>query len=177
MRDYENPIYVPRLPLKIIACAYILWFVVVPSVVLIRSGQLQGLPVFIAGGLTLTGMGLGALFVHRLILWFHYTFFWYITAAFAVGSGLCAGSIAVGLFTLPPIPSVPLSPTLQAIVQTLIIPGAIVGIVILVLVFRPRPRPAAPQPVAPAPVPTATPAPVDPAAAIRERRRKLGLDK
>jgi hypothetical protein len=179
MRDYENPTHVPRLPLKIIASAYVLWFVVVPSVVLIRTQPILDLPLTIMEGLTLTGIALGFLFIHRLILWFYYTFFWYILAALAVGSALCAGTVAVGILKLPAITS-PVPIAISADLQPLIfIPGAILGVVGLILVFRPGSRPAAPTPPAPAPLPTPKPVapPIDHAAAIRERRKKLGLDK
>lgn len=172
MRDYENPTHIPRTPLKIIAAAYLLWFVVVPSVVLIRTRPILDLPMTIMEGLTLTGAALGFLFIHRLFLWFYYTFFWYILAALAVGSALCAGTVAVGLLKLPVITSpIPIVFS-QDLLQVIFIPGAILGVIGIIWVFRPGVRPAAPPP---APAPAPAPKPIDHAEAMLERRKKLGL--
>lgn len=174
MRDYENPTHIPSLPLKIIACSYILWFVVIPVIALARTGRFTDLPMYIALGLTLSGIGLGLLFIHRLILWFHYAFYWYIAAVAGVILMFCAGTVIVGVFSLPTIPAVSLPDSLQIF----LIPGAIMGGAALIYVLLRR-RPAAPttitQPVATPPPPQ--PVPYNSDKAIEERRRKLGLDK
>lgn len=177
MSDPGDPTRIPILPLKIITATYILWFVVFPVVLFIRQGRLSDIPLTIALGLTLVGVGLGTLFIHRLFLWFYYTFFWYILAALAVGSAFCAATLAVGVFTLPTIPS---SSAIPVPLQALFIPGAIIGVIALVLVFRTGGKPIAVKSIqtAPTPAPVAKPpAGPSPDELLKERRKKLGLDK
>lgn len=176
----DDPTTVPPLPLKIVTAALIALFVVLPTGRVILQSNFASIPLMVAGGLSFVGLILGLMFLHRIILWIHYRFYWYIMAAFYTLLAVTAAIFFRPLFT--PLQIGGLS-SMSLIGQSLLIPGAIVGIVAIVLAFRHGrlPTPAnVEQPVVPTPPPISVPPPqkriLDSAQQIAARKKDLGLD-
>jgi len=176
----DNPTTIPSVPLKIITASLVMLLVVLPVLAVVKSGQVGSIPTVIAGGLTFAVITLGLMFLHRIILWIHYRFYWYVTAV------LFAILFMIGLIFVVNMTSstqIAVLNTTPAWVVTIFIPGAIIGIIAIVLVFRRgrSPTPAQVKPVSPSPVAPLPPAPrekqiLDTAQQIAARKKDLGLD-
>lgn len=179
----DDPVSVPPLPLKIVTAALIALFVVLPTGRVILQSDFASVPLMVAGGLSFVGLILGLMFLHRIILWIHYRFYWYIMAAFYTLLAVTAAIFFRPLFT--PLQIGGLS-SMSLVGQSLLIPGAIVGIVAIVLAFRhgrlPSPVDTEQPTTLTPPAPTPTPAPnpqkhiLDTAQQIASRKKGLGLD-
>lgn len=174
----DNPTSVPPLPIKIIATALFILFVVLPITGLFISGSVASIPLMASGGLTIIGLMLGLMFIQRIIIWIYYRFYWYILAAVyvvlvVVGFDFIMGSAASTQLRF--IDSFPL------LSKSLMIPGAFVGVVALVIVFR-HGAPKEPKDISPqSPQSPTKPAPrqkqiLDTAQQIASRKRDLGID-
>lgn len=177
---HDDPTSIPPLPLKITASALVALFIILPIVSLILMGELGSIPVIVLGGLTFVGFMLGLMFVHRIILWIHYRFYWYVMAAWYVVLAVFAYIVIVPTITPLQIATVNRLPLWG---QSLLVPGAIVGIVALVLVFRhgrlpspPNNAPPIPTGVNPPPAPNKPTQMLSTAQQIAARKSNLGID-
>lgn len=175
----DSPTAIPPTPLKIVTAGLVMLFVGVPIFALIKSGRLGSVPLVTACGFTFVVIGLGLMFLHRILLWIYYRFYWYVMAVVYAILFMIAVVAVVTLITDKQLAAVDNVPAWTA---SLFIPGAIVALIVIVLVFRygRTPRASASKP-APAPVvPTPAPPPqkqiLNTAQQIAARKSNLGLN-
>lgn len=180
MRDYENPVHVPPMALKILSLGLIAAFIVAPLVAALRSGNPGNLLVLIGAGLALVGLVIGMMFIYRLVLWFIFAFYWYIAAI----SGIVLFLLSlIYISDVLPMPTLPDTTNVSPLINVLILGGVVFGIVALYLVFRSGGAKQSTKAQPPPSVATPPPAPskqkriLDTAQQIASRRRDLGLDK
>lgn len=174
----DSPTTIPPVPLKIIAASLVMLFVVAPVLAVVKSGQVGSIPTVIAGGLTLAVLILGLMFLHRILLWIHYRFYWYVAAVFCAILFMGGLILVVNMNSSTQFVILNTTPTWIA---SLFIPGAIIGIIAIVWIFRRDRSPKPISPNSPAPVPAPPPVPkqeqiLSTAQQIAARKKGLGLD-
>lgn len=177
MQKLSDITHVPPLALKLMAGGLFMFWVVVPSAYLLRSGQIEYIPMVLAGGLGIIGMTIILAFIRRVILWLHFMFYWYLMGCWGLVVILLSVALVFGLLTIPP----DITQTGISILESLnliLVPGAIFGIAVLIFVFR---QGRAPQTIVVSPLPEdEAPKPKEPIdiirKQIREREEKLGVD-
>lgn len=177
MRDYENPVHVPRLALKIFSVGLFSAFIVAPLIAALRSGNPGNLIALVGGGLALIGFIICSMYLYRLVIWFVFAFYWYIAAAVGVFLFLLSLTYISNIVSMPTLPD---TMNIDPVINGLIILGAVVGLVVLYLVFR---FPRKEKLVRPTPAPvTTTAAPpqqkqiLNTAQQLASRKKDLGLD-
>ncbi len=171
----DDPISIPPFPLKIVTSCLIALLLVAPVVGLIVLGNPGALPIVIMAGFTLIGLTLGLMFLHRIILWIYFRFYWYLMAALYVAVVVFGFYVAV---SSAPSPDVSHLDTLPAWAKILLVPGACVGLVAIILAFRHHLPPVVqvfnPPPTQPPPAPQKQI--LNTAQQIATRKKDLGLD-
>lgn len=179
MRDYEDPVHVPPLALKIFTAGLVAAFIIAPLVLTLRAGYIGNLPYTLASGFAALGYILGAMFIHRLVLWFVFAFYWYLAAFGGFLLFVVALALIAGLVDLPQAPLV-LSPSTP--LNIAVVAGVILGVFALYLIFRPggiqgrQLQPAEPPTPPPAQPPNPQKRILNTAQQIASRRKDLGLD-
>lgn len=176
MRDYEDPVHVPPLALKIFTGGLIAFFILTPFVVDIRHGYIGNVVSHISLGLAAIGIIIGFMFIWRLVIWFIFAFYWYLAAV--VGIFLFMMSLAF-VADLAEMPNLPDTSAVSPVVNVGIVGCLILGIGTLYLIFR---RGGITQQIVPQPIPTTPPitAPqksiLDTAQQLAARKKNLGID-
>ncbi len=147
----DDPMYVPPLPLKILTLGLITAFIGAPIIAALRSGSPGNLIALTGAGFALVGFIICSLFLQRLVLWFIFTFYWYIAA---IGGGLLFLLGLIYISNITPMPPLPDTMNISPVANGLIVAGAMIGIVVLYFVFRPKRKVKAVQLKSP---PAATP--------------------
>jgi len=178
MRDYEDPVHVPPLALKIFTAGLITFFIITPIIIALRTGYIGNLVAGLSLGLAAVGLVIGGMFIQRLILWFIFAFYWYIAACIGVGLLMLSLAIMGNFVTMPTLPSAANASPLMNIGM---IGGIALGLGALYLIFRRGGinqsvvvQPAVP--VTPPPAPTPQKRILDTAQQIASRKHDLGID-
>ncbi|MBI1278036.1 MAG: hypothetical protein GC179_07910 [Anaerolineaceae bacterium] len=171
----DSPTNIPPTPLKIIISSLIVLFVVIPVLAVVKSGQMGSIPTVVAGGLTFVVIFFGLMFLHRIILWIHYRFYWYV-AAVVYAIFFMVGIIIA--FNVSSSPRFAVLDTLPNWVNNFFLFGAIVSLVVIAFVFGRRSAshtPVVNPPTAPTAPSVSTPQTQVPNPAQQVAARKQGL--
>jgi hypothetical protein len=173
----DSPTNIPPTPLKIIISSLIILFVVIPVLAVVKSGQLASIPTVVAGGLTFVVIAFGLMFLHRIILWIHYRFYWYV-AAVVYAIFFMVGIIIA--FNVSSSPRFTVLDTLPNWVNNFFLFGAIVGLAVIAFVFGRRSsshRPVVNTPTNPATpsIPTPQTQIPNPSQQVAARKQGLGV--
>jgi len=176
---HDSPTSMPPTPLKIVTAGLIMLFVIVPLVALLKSGRLGSAPLLVAGGLTCVVAMLGLMFLHRIVLWIHYRFYWYVMAASYAILFMVAIVGVVGFVTEKQVAVVDTIPNWAA---SVLIPSGLISLIIIALVFRygriTKTSSAITNPAPPTPAPSAPQQKqiLSAAQQIAARKKDLGID-
>lgn len=131
----DDPMHVPRSPLKLFTAGMVAAFIIAPLVAALRSGNPGNLIALVGGGLAVVGCVICSMYLYRLVLWFVFAFYWYIAAVFSVFLLILS---LVYMSNLVAMPALPDTMNIDPVTNGLIVAGAVVGLVVIYFVFKPQ---------------------------------------